>query len=91
MAGDILRVYNNITEPFTLQIRYLQCEGDVKLVWWFVPVVEEEEAIDGASGSGKERYQVQFCGYEEAVEKLTFQLDRDMVKRAIKVVEATGF
>ena len=90
-AGDVLRVYEVVQEPFMLQIRRLQSEGDVKLVWWFVAAVEEEEAASGATGSGEERYEVQFCGYEEAVEKLTFQLDRDMVKRAVEIVEASGY
>ena len=74
-----------------LQIRHLQPEGDVKLVWWFVAAVEEEEAANGATKSGEERFEVQFCGYEEAVEELTFQLDRDMVRRAAKIVEASGY
>ena len=89
-AGDVLRVYDGIQEPFMLQIRRLQSEGDVKLVWWFIAEVEEEEAASGATGSGEERYEVHFCGYEEAVEKLTFQLDRDMVKQAVEIVEASG-
>ena len=91
VAGDVLRVYDGIQEPFMLQIRRLQSQGDVKLVWWFVAAVEEEEAVNGPMGAGEERYEVLFCGYEEAVGKLTFQLDRDMVKRAVEIVGASGY
>jgi 8-oxo-dGTP pyrophosphatase MutT (NUDIX family) len=74
-------------EPILLQMRR-QSDGSVKLIWWFVAAVDvgiavERDAIDG------ERYAVEFYGYEEVLEKLTFQNDRELVKMAIDLVNST--
>ena len=86
--GDVLRTYSNITEPFSLQIRHLQTEGDVKLIWWFIAVVDED-TVPNEDRPGEEKFNVEFYDYEEVVKKLTFQMDRDMVQRAIDTVKAT--
>ena len=86
--GDILRTYSNITEPFSLQIRHLETEGDVKLIWWFIAVVDGD-TVPNEDRPGEEKFKVEFYGYEEVVKKLTFQMDRDMVQRAIDTVRAT--
>lgn len=86
--GDVLRTYSDITEPFSLQIRHLEADGDVKLIWWFIAVVDEEKAPN-EDRPGEEKFNVEFYGYEEVVKKLTFQMDRDMVQRAIDTVRAT--
>ncbi len=83
---DRARFYTDICEPFTLQIRRLG-EGQVKLVWWFVAAVDEDvqpkDTVDGG------RYSVEFHNYQTVLDKLTFQMDREMVKKAIEVVENT--
>ncbi|KAJ4865535.1 hypothetical protein T069G_02065 [Trichoderma breve] len=82
---DRARFYTNISEPFTLQIRHLG-ENEVKLIWWFVVAVNEdvlpvETMEDGCA--------VEFYSYTDVLNKLTFQMDRDMVKKAIDLVENT--
>ena len=83
---DRARFYTDICEPFTLQIRRLG-EGHVKLIWWFVAAVDEdvppEDTVDGG------RHSVEFHNYQTVLNKLTFQMDREMVKKAIEVVENT--
>jgi 8-oxo-dGTP pyrophosphatase MutT (NUDIX family) len=83
---DRARFYTGICEPFTLQIRRVG-EGQVKLIWWFVAAVDEhvpqKDTLEG------ERYSVEFHSYEAVLDKLTFQMDRDMVKRAMELVENT--
>lgn len=37
----------------------------------------------------KERFAVEFYSFTEVVEKLTFQMDRDMVRKAIEIVTDT--
>ena len=86
--GDVLRTHSNITEPFALQIRRLETEGDVKLTWWFIAAVDQDKAPN-KDRPGEEKFNVDFYAYEEAVKKLTFQMDRDMVQRAIDTVKAT--
>ena len=87
-SGDVLRTYANVTEPMALQIRRLEREGDVKLIWWFVAAVDEDKGPD-EDFPGEAEFEVEFCGYRAALEKLTFQLDRDLMGRAIGLVEAS--
>lgn len=85
---DVTRVYRDSREPFALQIRRVGAGGDVKLIWWFVAVVEESGGGDGEA-RGEEQFEVGFYGYREAVERLTFQGDRELVEQAIALVQGT--
>ena len=87
--GDVLRTQSNVTEPFSLQIRHLDTEGDVKLIWWFIAAVDEDKAPK-RDRPGEERFNVEFYAYDEAVKKLTFKMAQDMVQRAIDTVRATA-
>ncbi|KAK4064161.1 uncharacterized protein Triagg1_9140 [Trichoderma aggressivum f. europaeum] len=82
---DLARFYTNICEPFTLQIRRFK-HNNVKLIWWFVAVVDEDVS---PKETMEDRCVVEFYSYTEVLNKLTFQMDRDMVKKAIKIVENT--
>ncbi|KAK4693874.1 hypothetical protein P7C71_g3601, partial [Lecanoromycetidae sp. Uapishka_2] len=86
--GDVVRTHENVTEPFSLQIRHLETKGHVKLVWWFVAAIEKDGVPDKGH-LGEERFIMGFYSYADAVEKLTFQEDRDMVLQAINTVKAT--
>ncbi|GAW24931.1 hypothetical protein ANO14919_145270 [Xylariales sp. No.14919] len=83
--ADVARFYTDICEPFTLQIRHL-AESQIKLIWWFVAAVDEEAASPGTPDS--ERYVAEFYSYADVLDKLTFRMDREMVKRAMELVEA---
>ncbi|KAL8350431.1 hypothetical protein RB598_005643 [Gaeumannomyces tritici] len=83
---DQARFYTSICEPFTLQVRRLG-ESQIKLIWWFVAAVDEETPA-GEAPEG-DRYAVEFHNYTEVLDKLTFQMDREMVKKAIELVENT--
>ena len=90
--SDEARVYADVCEPFNLQIRHLG-PGDVKLIWWYIAAVDDE-------GNQRRRieqtkhdeglFAVEFHDYATVLEKLTFSLDRDMVRRAIEIVTATS-
>ncbi len=82
---DRPRLYTKICEPFTLQIRQLG-QGQVKLIWWFVAAVDEDVPQEDTLLEGG-RYSVEFHSYEAVLDKLTFQMDREMVEKAIEVVE----
>ena len=71
---------------FHLQIRHFGA-GDIKLIWWFIAAIDEDVAPD-FERPGEEQFEVEFFGYEAAVEKLTFRNDQEMVKRAIVAVRA---
>ena len=85
--SDEARAYLGESEPFTLQLRRLG-EGDVKLIWWYIAAVNEAQSWNRELQEG-ERFAVEFYSYTEVLEKLTFQMDRDMVSRAIDIVDAT--
>jgi hypothetical protein len=80
--GDQARFYTGICELFSLQIRRLT-GGQVILIWWFIGAIEEEVHAKEDVGD-KEIYAVEFCSDSDVLEKLTFQMDRNMVKKAIE-------
>ncbi|KAI1323940.1 hypothetical protein F5Y16DRAFT_402903 [Xylariaceae sp. FL0255] len=82
--ADEARFYTNICEPFTLQIRRFG-KDEIKLIWWFVAAVDEEASAHGSLES--ERYAVEFYNYTDVLEKLTFQTDRETVKKAIDLLQ----
>lgn len=86
-SKDVPRTFSDITEPFYLQIRQLG-ENDVKLIWWYIAAIDEDKPHD-EERLGEQKFRVEFYGYEEALGKLTFQTDRDMVKKAIEIFKAT--
>lgn len=84
---DEARVHHDAEESFALQIRHLGM-GEAKLTWWYVAAVNEEEKFD-AGVQERDRFGVDFYGYDDALETLTFEMDRDMVEKAIGLVEST--
>lgn len=49
-----------------------------------------EEGEDAEPGPGEtDKYTVEFYSYADVLEKLTFQMDRDMVSQAIELVTNT--
>ena len=85
--GDEARFYTGICEPFTLQLRHLG-EGNVKLIWWYIAAVNEDQPFMEDLQEGQ-KFTVHFYSYTEVLKKLTFQMDRDMVRRAIEIVTNT--
>ncbi|KAI0476370.1 NUDIX domain-containing protein [Xylariaceae sp. FL0804] len=78
---DAPRTYDGLTEAFMLDVRDLGEGKGVKLVWWFVA------EPDGTVGEGEAQFKAQFVRCDRAVERLTFQKDRDVLKRAIELME----
>ncbi|KAI1177818.1 NUDIX domain-containing protein [Nemania sp. FL0916] len=83
-VGDIPRVYNDVVEPFMLDVRDLGSEKGVKLVWWFIA------QLDGTCGEGEAQFKPSFIKCDRAVERLTFQKDRDVLLRAMALMECQG-
>lgn len=84
--GDEARFFTSICEPFTLQIRRLG-DDNVKLIWWYIAAINEDEA--SKKGPPEEKFAVEFYSFTDVIAKLTFQGDRDMVKKAIEIVNTT--
>ena len=88
-SGDEARVNGNSTEPFSLQIRRLDAEANVKMIWWFFAAVEEGKTPK-EDRPGEERFEVGFYRYEDAVSKLTYQGDKGFFEQTIAMVKATS-
>ncbi|CEJ82972.1 hypothetical protein VHEMI03008 [[Torrubiella] hemipterigena] len=82
---DEVRFYKGICEPILLQTRNLK-ESGLKLIWWFVAAVNEGDPVGQHE---KDKFDIGFYSYDEALEKLTFKDDRELVKKAIELVNST--
>ena len=85
---DEPRTYTGDLEPFMVMMRQLPGERNVKIIWWYVATingkVEESEVHD----SGEMLNPVLFS-FEEALQKLTYQVDREVAHKAMEIVKAT--
>jgi 8-oxo-dGTP pyrophosphatase MutT (NUDIX family) len=85
-AKDEARVYDKLVEPFMYTLRELPPGEGMKMIFWFVAVVDETNPFATA---GEVTYKVTPFDYEEAMDKLTYENDRQIVARAIELVEHT--
>ena len=84
---DVPRLLSNITEPFFLQVRQLD-DSNLKIIWWFIAAVDEDW-IDRIEQLGEQKFKAKFYQYAEALQKLSFENDRKMVRNAIDIVKTT--
>lgn len=77
---DEPRSYKSVCEPIAMQIRRVG-QGDVKLIWWFVAAANEGEPVG--------QYEMEFHSYDKALQILTFEDDRELVKKAIDLVNSS--
>lgn len=81
---DEPRVHENACEPFMLTYRQLGENEGVKLIWWYVAAVEEK----AATVEGDEQFEAAWFSFGDALEHLTFEPDRDVLREAIKILTA---
>ncbi|RYC57022.1 hypothetical protein CHU98_g9180 [Xylaria longipes] len=81
---DVPRVYDGVVEPFMLDVRDLGKKG-VKLVWWFV--AELDQYGPGGKGQGEDQFRADWLDVRDALQRLTFQRDREVLLRAVELVE----
>ena len=88
-SRDKPRLYKDCTEPFAVQIRHLNGNDDnVKIIWWYLAKVEEGKPVIQRSPE-EEIFSVEFYGYDQVIDKLTYELDRKIVKKAIECVKSS--
>ena len=80
---DRPRVMEGVTEPFAVTFRD---QNGTKIIWWYLTIVngEKEEGTQTAS----ENYRSEFIASDEALKTLTFQEDRNLVHRALALVQS---
>lgn len=85
-APDKSQVCSNMKEPFMVTVRELN-SFNVKTIFWYVAALEEGGR--DRKGEGEPAFKAEFWRLPEALEKLTFQTDREVLRNAIKLVQAT--
>ncbi|OGM39204.1 NUDIX domain [Aspergillus bombycis] len=86
---DKPRSYPALTEPFMVTMRQLGGEGvdEIKIIWWYIAALDGG-AVAGSAGPAEEEFTPEFFSLGEAVEKLSFENDRAVLRKAISLVEA---
>lgn len=87
-SDDRARYYTQVNEPFALQTRKFK-DGGIKLIWWYTAALKEDQPRAEIVDKELEKATCDWYSYDYAVEKLTFLTDRDILRRAIKLVEET--
>lgn len=83
---DVRMVGDDLVEPFAITVRDLG-ENGVKLISWFITLAKEGEKVHGTQ-TESETFDSIFVDAANAIERLTFQGDRDVVKQALNIVNA---
>ncbi len=81
---DKPRVHLGVCEPFMVTCRPLGGVNNLKIIWWYIAAIYEDES----PGAGEKQFEVRFFDFEEAERQLTFAADRDVVRKAIQIFDA---
>lgn len=84
---DKARVYDSLTEPFMFTCREINGGKSVKLIWWFIAALDHGADLL----PGEEAFRPEFFPCAEALEKVTFPSDREVLERAIELVDGSQF
>lgn len=85
---DVHRTAKNSKEPFAVTIRPLQTHNHMKLIFWYVAVIEDSElneALGPKVGTHMHAEGFEESGLfevDEALKLLTFESDRALVREA---------
>jgi 8-oxo-dGTP pyrophosphatase MutT (NUDIX family) len=82
---DEPRYFETVAEPFVLTLRQIG-ERNQKIIWWYIASIEERSP---GEVNPDENVEASFFSYSAAVDKLTYELDREIVRKAIDLVTAT--
>ncbi|EXF85451.1 NUDIX domain-containing protein [Colletotrichum fioriniae PJ7] len=77
-----------ITEPFMVTMRDVDGGSGVKLIWWYVATLKEGGGSE--VGGGEAQFSASFFSLDEAVQRLTFEDDRNVLRKAIQLVKQTA-
>ncbi|KAH4815956.1 hypothetical protein HBH61_061790 [Parastagonospora nodorum] len=82
---DVPRVWDALREPFMWQVRELGEGKGVKILWWFVAVVDGDGNGEGGGGG----WESEWVEVGEACGILEFESDREVVRGAVRVLADT--
>lgn len=79
---DEPRVHEKVCEPFMLTCRQLDGTCNIKLIWRYVAAIDECAEV----ARGEDQFECLLVGFEAALDLLTFEHDREVVRKAMKVL-----
>lgn len=82
---DRPHVYDNITEPFMCTIREMRKPQRTKIIWWFIAALDNR----AEKLAGEQKYVPHFLDCDKALTTLTFKGDREVLRRAMNLVQET--
>ncbi|KAL0946771.1 hypothetical protein HGRIS_012946 [Hohenbuehelia grisea] len=82
-------VVDNAKEPVTVYVRQLSDNG-VKLIWWFIARLKDNAEKVSGTQAAFEAYESHFLDVSTAISRLHFQNDRDLVQKAVEIIQATA-
>ncbi|KAF1347297.1 NUDIX domain-containing protein [Lizonia empirigonia] len=88
-APDEARTHTDITEPFMCTVRELPKGNGTKLIWWYIAVLEYDAY--SRKGPGEAQFKPEFFTADEAVQKLHFESDREVLRKAVEIINTTEF
>lgn len=77
----------NCVEPFALTIRNISPDN-VKLIYWFIAEATTSIADEGTRMPSESAFTSCWFTPEDAIERLTHEHDRDVVRKAVALVRA---
>ncbi|KAJ4362761.1 hypothetical protein N0V95_001252 [Ascochyta clinopodiicola] len=86
---DEARTQVDITEPFMCTVRELPKGNGTKLIWWYIAVLEYDAY--SRRGPGEEQFKPEFFTADDAVQKLHFESDREVLRKAVEIIDTTEF
>lgn len=81
---DQARCYAGLTEPFMVTIREIEGKSNAEIIWWYIAEVEQDVSTKGLNGESS--FAARFSNYDDALQRLTYNEDRDVLRRAISLV-----
>jgi hypothetical protein len=60
---------------------------NIKVIWWYVAEVDQDALQDGHDVQGEASFAATFLSCEDALQRLTFEDDRDVLRRSISLVK----
>lgn len=84
-TADGVRTYDDVIEPFLMTLRDLG-PGQVKIIWWYLAVVEQDQPANLRPEPGLTPKAMEF---QQAVNALKYECDREIMRAAIRTFQET--
>ena len=81
---DEARIPSRVCEPLMMSCRQLD-DGCLKIIKWYIAEMEES----ALKSEGEHNFRAELLGFAAGLDKLTFGMDRDVVRAAIKIFDAS--